>query len=162
MNSPEIIECEDKLIVGMFLMMSLSEDKTGKLWKNFMPRRNEIKHQLVNGYFSVQEYENLEQFHQFTVQTEFKKWAAIEVYSHEEIPKGMVAHTLAGGTYAKFIHVGIAAKFPKTLNYIFGEWLPNSNYVLDHRPHFEIMGEKYLGIDNEASEEEVYIPIRKK
>jgi AraC family transcriptional regulator len=50
---------------------------------------------------------------------------------------------------------------PKTFQYIFGTWLPNSEYVLDNRPHFEILGEKYKN-DDPTSEEEIWIPIKAK
>lgn len=68
---------------------------------------------------------------------------------------------LRGGLYAVFIHKGDASKAAQTFQYIFGTWLPNSAYVLDDRPHFEILGEKYKR-DSPDSEEEVWIPIKKK
>jgi AraC family transcriptional regulator len=40
-------------------------------------------------------------------------------------------------------------------------WLPSSDYVLDNRPHFEILGEKYK-INDPESEEKIWIPVRKK
>jgi AraC family transcriptional regulator len=43
--------------------------------------------------------------------------------------------------------------------YIFTEWLPGSIYVLDERPHFEVLGEKYKNNDPD-SEEEICIPIK--
>jgi AraC family transcriptional regulator len=45
--------------------------------------------------------------------------------------------------------------------YIFGTYLPASEYELDQRPHFEILGDKYKNMDTE-SEEDIYIPIRLK
>lgn len=43
--------------------------------------------------------------------------------------------------------------------YIFGTWLPASGYVLDDRPHFEVLGPGYRPDDPEA-EEDIFIPIR--
>lgn len=60
-----------------------------------------------------------------------------------------------------FIHRGPAHEFQRTFRAIFQEWLPNSEYKLDGREHFEIMGEKYKN-DLPASEEEVWIPIKSK
>ncbi|TQE66329.1 GyrI-like domain-containing protein [Leptospira noguchii] len=45
-------------------------------------------------------------------------------------------------------------------HHIFQEWLPNSGYKLEHRPHFELLGSKYKNNDP-TSEEEVWIPIVK-
>ncbi|MFT5513068.1 MAG: AraC family transcriptional regulator, partial [Bacteroidia bacterium] len=50
---------------------------------------------------------------------------------------------------------------PKTFGYIFGEWIPNSIYDIDSRPHFEILGDKYKN-DHPNSEEEIWIPIKEK
>jgi len=38
--------------------------------------------------------------------------------------------------------------------YIFSDWLPKSDYELDEKPHFEILGEKYKN-DDPNSEEEI-------
>lgn len=63
---------------------------------------------------------------------------------------------LTGGLYAVFIHKGGPNTFPKTFQYIFRTWLPASDYTVDNRAHFEILGEKYKNEDPN-SEEEVYI-----
>jgi AraC family transcriptional regulator len=68
---------------------------------------------------------------------------------------------LSEGLYAVFIHKGPASQGEKTFRYIFNTWLPASDYLLDNRPHFEIMGEKYKNEDS-LSEEEVWIPIKLK
>ncbi|MFM9945765.1 MAG: GyrI-like domain-containing protein, partial [Bacteroidia bacterium] len=44
---------------------------------------------------------------------------------------------------------------------IYGTWIPNSEYNLDNRPHFEILGEKYKN-NHPDSEEEIWIPIKPK
>ncbi len=54
---------------------------------------------------------------------------------------------------------GPASKGPETYRNIFETWLPASGYVLDNRPHFAVMGEKYRNEDPD-SEEEIWIPIK--
>ncbi|MFN9597179.1 MAG: GyrI-like domain-containing protein, partial [Bacteroidota bacterium] len=49
----------------------------------------------------------------------------------------------------------------KTFHHIFNEWIPNSEFNIDQRPHFEIMPEGYKADDPNAMEE-VWIPIIKK
>jgi AraC family transcriptional regulator len=73
----------------------------------------------------------------------------------------METHVLTGGLYAVFNYKGDANDFQPTFEYIFRTWLPNSDYVLDDRPHFEIMGEKYK-LNDPNSEEELWVPIRMK
>ena len=71
----------------------------------------------------------------------------------------METFTLIGGLYVVFLYQGIASAGAKTFQYILGTWLPNSEYTLDNRPHFEILGEKYKNEDP-SSEEEIWIPIK--
>lgn len=74
-------------------------------------------------------------------------------------PEGLETWDFTGGLYAIFLHKGVSADAPKTYSYIFQQWLPNSSYQLDDRPHIAIMGKRYK--HNEAdSEEELWIPIR--
>ncbi len=60
---------------------------------------------------------------------------------------------LKGGLYAVFIHKGLPQDFPGTAQYIFGSWLPNSEYELDQREHFELLGSKYKTNDPTSKEE---------
>ncbi|MEQ9302116.1 MAG: hypothetical protein RIF33_26285 [Cyclobacteriaceae bacterium] len=49
--------------------------------------------------------------------------------------------------------------FPAAALHIYGTWLPQSDFRLADKPHFEVMGEKYLGADHPDSEEEAWIPL---
>lgn len=159
---PQIVTAPAKNLIGMKVNTSLAEAATEALWKRFMPRRKEIQGVVDSRLYSVEDYGQEFDPLQFTPQTTFEKWAAVEVSEFENIPKGMDSLTLPEGKYAIFIHKGIASDFPQTAQFIFGTWLPRSGYLLDDRPHFEIMGEKYLGHQNPDSEEEVWIPIVQK
>ena len=72
----------------------------------------------------------------------------------------METFSLAGGLYAVFDYKG-SSNDPSIFQFIFGTWLPSSDYVLDDRPHFEVLGDKYKNNDPN-SEEEIWIPIRQK
>ena len=41
------------------------------------------------------------------------------------------------------------------------EWLPNSGYEIDNRPHFQVMGETYKN-GSPDSEEDFYVPLKLK
>jgi AraC family transcriptional regulator len=158
---PRIEILTEKKLIGNRIMMSLADNKTHELWKSFMPRRKEIKSNLSDDLFSLQVYDNISYFENFNPGTMFEKWAAAEVSDFEIIPDGMEKFILEGGLYAVFLHIGGASKGNITFQYIFGTWLPASDYILDHRPHFEILGEKYKN-NNPDSEEEIWIPIKQK
>ncbi len=141
--------------------MSLADNKTPGLWKSFMPRRKEIRNNLTTELISMQVYDKSLDFKNFNPNTTFEKWAAIEVADFDAVPDKMETYILTGGLYAVFLHKGAASTGAKTFQFIFGTWLPGSDYLLDNRPHFEILGEKYKN-EEPDSEEEIWIPIKLK
>ena len=153
---PRIEVLAEKKLIGKHLLMSLTNNKTGELWQSFMPRRKEIQNSLRSDLISMQVYKQPVVFGD--LQQEFEKWAVIEVSDFETIPDGMEPYTLPGGLYAVFDYKGSSAD-TRIFAHIFGTWLPNSDYMLDHRPHFEVLGSKYKNNDPE-SEEEIWIPIQ--
>lgn len=158
---PRIETLPAKKLIGKSLRMSLINNKTTELWSSFMPERKMVKNTVGTDLFSMQVYDKSLNFKDFTPQTEFTKYAVIEVSEFEDIPENMETYMLNGGLYAVFIHKGMPKDFPKTAQYIFGQWLPNSVYELDQREHFELLGAKYKHND-ENSEEEVWIPIKQR
>jgi AraC family transcriptional regulator len=159
MMKPRIEILKEKKLIGKRLTMTFAENKTPELWKSFMPRRKEIRNNLTSELISMQVYDKTLDLKSFNQNTPFQKWAATEVTDFNFIPDDMESYILTGGLYAVFLHKGAASTGPKTFQYIFNTWLPNSDYLLDNRPHFEILGEKYKNED-QSSEEEIWIPIK--
>jgi AraC family transcriptional regulator len=158
---PRIEKITEKKLVGKRIRATLSNDKIFELWRSFMPRRKAIKNIKSHDLFSLQIYEKGVDIKNFTKDTEFEKWAALEVTEFETIPVDMESYTLAGGLYAVFLHRGAASSGPKTFQYIFEKWLPKSEYIFDYRPHFEILGDLYKN-EEPDSEEEIWIPVKHK
>ena len=124
-----------------------------------MPRQKEISNNLTSDLFSLQIYDS-SYFDNFDPNRVFEKWALIEVSDFNNIPDKMGTFILTGGQYAVFKHKGLSND-NSIFQYIFSTWLPNSEYQLDNRPHFEILGKKYKN-DDPNSEEEIWIPIKEK
>ncbi|MBL6445606.1 GyrI-like domain-containing protein [Fulvivirga sp. 29W222] len=160
MQTPRIETTPEKKLVGKSLEMTLVENKTHELWKSFMPYRSKIKHRISTDLISIQVYDKAAGFNGFDPHAKFTKWAAAEVSNFDHLPEGLGQYTLQGGLYAVFIHKGTPADFPKTFQFIFGTWLPQSPYELDNREHFELLGDKYKNNDP-SSEEEVWVPVRR-
>jgi len=149
-----------KKMIGLNLKMSLVTNKTFELWQSFMPRRRELTQTVNNDLYSIQFY-SANYFEHFNPSTEFIKWACAEVDAFEHIPNSMQTLELAGGLYAVFNYKGDGSDAAETFQHILGTAIPNSKYSLDHRPHFECLGEKYkFGDPN--SEEEIWIPVKLK
>lgn len=147
-------------LIGMQKEMSLANNQTFALWNAFMPRRKEIINSLDTDLFSMQLYD-AGYFENFSFDRKFTKWAAVAVNNFETLPDGMESYTIEGGEYAVFTHKGGPETGPEAFGYIFNTWLPNSDYMLDTREHFELLGDKYKHGDPE-SEEEIWIPIKPK
>lgn len=156
---PRIETLAEKKLIGKQIQMSLTANKTPQLWQRFMSRRKEIKNNIDSNLYSINSYDPL-YFDNFNPNATFEKWAAIEVSDFNTIPDEMETITLTGGLYAVFLYKGLNSN-TEIFQYIFGTWLPNSEYILDNRPHFEILGEKYKNNDPN-SEEEIWIPIKAK
>lgn len=157
--APEIKHCGNKLLAGKRTTTSLSNNKTGELWRSFMPLRHQVKDAKGNDLYSLQLYP-ADYFLQFNPTASFEKWAMIEITSANGLPEGIETFSLTDGLYAVFHYKG-SGMDTSIFQYIFTQWLPESDYVLDDRPHFEVLGEKYKNADPD-SEEEIWIPIKAK
>ena len=157
---PRIEMLAEKKLVGKQMIMSLTNNKTPELWRSFMPRRKEIQNSIGTDLYSMQVYDE-GYFRNFNPNATFTKWGAVEVTDFDSIPAEMESIVLPAGLYAVFLYKGAASAGAKTFQYIFETWLPNSDYFLDNRPHFEVLGAKYKN-DDPDSEEEIWIPIKAK
>ncbi|MEM6685276.1 MAG: GyrI-like domain-containing protein [Bacteroidota bacterium] len=157
-STPTLHTLPQKKLVGKSKRMSLLQNTTPILWKSFMQQRDRIQHTVGTDLYSLQVYDAL-YFEDFSPQTEFTKYALTEVTDFETIPNEMECFVLEGGLYAVFIYKGLPENFAEAFQYIFYTWLPNSDYELDHRPHFEVLKTTY-NPTHEESEEAVWIPIK--
>jgi AraC family transcriptional regulator len=149
-----------KTLIGQNQKMCLAQNMTPQLFQGFMPRKKEIEKRSNGDSISMQVFDH-SQDNIFAPTAMFDKWAAVEVDDAITIPDGMQSYSLPGGQYAVFIHQGPVTAFAKTMQYIFTQWLPNSEYELDNREHFEVLPEGYKPMDPQATEE-VWIPIKPK
>lgn len=156
MLQPLILQLQPKTLAGKQQRMSLVHNQTGLLWQSFMPKRTQLA-AVNNLLYSLQVY-NADYFTAFNPANEFTKWALAEVNDVTNLPEGFESFHLPGGLYAVFDHKGSGTAI---FQQIFTQWLPQSGYELDDRPHFEVLGEKYKN-NNEDSEEEIWIPVKKK
>ena len=157
---PTIELLREKKLVGKHLTMSLARNETAALWQGVMKRGHEIRNRIGSDLYSLQVYPP-GYFDNFDPATTFDKWALVEVADFSSVPEGMESFTLPGGLYAVFPYRGAASEGAKAFQYIYGIWLPQSAYVLDERPHFEVLGAKYMNEDPQ-SEEEIWIPVKAK
>jgi AraC family transcriptional regulator len=156
--TPRIELLAEKKLLGCQLEMSLSMDRTAELWKEFGPRIKELNNRVSKDRISLQIYPP-EYHKKFHTSNKFVKWAAVEVVGFENIPSGLDSLILRAGQYAVFNYKGKPSEITPVFHYIFNQWIPNSKYCIDDRPHFELIG---LNYNNTNAAEEIWIPIKHK
>lgn len=156
----KIVLAPEMTVAGICLPMTFIADRTPELWRTFMPRRNELTNAQGTDLYSIMVFDAEPNFKQFNPATAFQKWAARPVAQSDLLPQGMQHFVIPAGEYAVFHYTGRAADVADTYRYIFTEWLPANGHETDHRPHIQIMGEKYKNNDP-TSEEDLWIPVRK-
>ena len=157
---PEIKTLSETKVIGKRVQMSFAHNKTKDLWQSFMPERKLINNNIDDNLFSIEVFPDVNFFRHLDLLKKFEKWAAVQVSDFDSVPEGMETFTIQEGLYAVFHYIGRASDAIPTYEYIFSEWIPRSEFELDNRPHFSLMGEKYKN-DDPDSEEELWIPIRK-
>lgn len=153
---PKITSTPSRKLIGMQVEMSLTDNKTFQLFSTFMPRKKTILNTIGKDVFDLQIYPT-NYYQNFSPANTFTKWVLVEVSNFDSIPEGMESFVLEAGDYAVFKGKG-AEDNSSIFTYIYSQWLPKSDYVLDDRPHFDILGEKHQQRNLEA-EQEVWIPI---
>ncbi len=156
-SEPKLVRDPGRIFVGMSQTMSVADFPVSDLWKRFKSRRSELQGRKSGEWISAAVYPE-DYFTSFDPHIPFVKWAAAEINESAETPQGMETLEVPAGLYAVFHYRGLSSD-RGVYQYIFGIWLPGSGYRVDHRPHFEILGDKYRNNDPE-SEEEIWIPIR--
>lgn len=159
MIEPIITSLTAKKLIGIQKTLSLANFNVGDLWGTFGPRRIEINNKVNSELVSLAVYPS-DYFESFSPSRNFQRWALVEVTDFDIIPDEMESFDLPSGLYAVFHYQGLNTD-SSIFQYIYNVWLPQSEYALDDRPHFEILGEKYKNNDP-LSEEDIWIPIRKK
>jgi len=154
---PEIVEHSEEWVIGMG--DSFSENpfwQINKLWEHFSEREKEIPN--VKGEYTLgvcmPRHESLPLKEGDT----FVYIAGRPVSSLDEVPEGMVAVKIPKRKYARFTHKGPLTNLPHTINYIWGTWLPKSDYKHSSSPDFELYDERF-DVKTLSGEVDIFVPI---
>jgi AraC family transcriptional regulator len=158
-KSIEIKLIKAKKLIGKRCTTNLNENNF-TFWQSFMLNKKKIKNATNLNIFSVEIYP-AGYFENFISTNPFEKWAAVEVEEVDVKQAEFEVLNIPEGLYAVFVYKGKSSAAFSAFKYIFETYLPQSNYILDNRPHFEVMGEAYRHND-ENSEEEIFVPIKMK
>ncbi|MCC7530485.1 MAG: AraC family transcriptional regulator [Candidatus Melainabacteria bacterium] len=154
---PEIVEHDEELVIGMG--SSFAENpfwQINKLWDKFSKRENEIPN--LSGNYALGVCMPKHQDIPVKEGDTFVYIAGRPVSTLDEVPEGMVAVKIPRRKYAKFTHKGALTNLPHTVNYIWGTWLPKSEYKHSNSPDFELYDERF-DVKSLSGEIDIFVPI---
>ncbi|MBI4764573.1 MAG: AraC family transcriptional regulator [Deltaproteobacteria bacterium] len=152
----KILTKEAFKIMGMGYFGENKNKEITQLWDAFLPRMESIKNRINPAVsygicYPVEGKDN---------DASFEYIAAVEVSDLHDLPAEMVGRTIPTQKYAVFTHQGSVDKIPETYQAIYAVWQPKSGYELTKAPDFEYYDERFNPDHPEASELDIYIPIK--
>ncbi len=154
---PKIIEKNRFTVIGMDTLTTTEDNEDHKvvqeLWDEFRPRIDEVKNKknptrMVGIYKQRKNYPN-----------RFAYIASVEVSTLSDIPKGMIPKIINGSKYAIFTYQGELCDIDKTYDYIYDEWLPESDFDENKNgDNLEIFNINFPEENN--SDVDIYIAIK--
>lgn len=153
---PELIELPEKTLVGISFFLADDAEITdlSNEWNRFLNEAPHIKNKTVpECYYQVQFWSETQEIGGLFFFT------GTEVTQVENLSPLLVVKIISSGKYLRFIHRGLSNKVGYTYQYIYTQFLPETEYRLTRPFNFEYYGEKYKGAFNDESESEIYIPV---
>jgi len=153
---PKMIELKDKKVIYVNSIGAYSGKGTEEAWNTVCEFAEKQKL-----FGRKTEFIGISHDDPNVTDAEKLRYDACVSVTKEILPDGRVGVKLIeGGMYAIFLHKGPYVGFQELYDYIYGVWLPDSNYELRDLPCFE----KYLNspdkIKPESLKTEVYIPVQ--
>ena len=87
--------------------------------------------------------------------------AGVAIPVDQPTPPGMQRARIEPGTYAVFTHRGSPATIGESIRFIWGTWLPRSEYEPGEGPDFELYDGRFKPDGSEDSAFDIYVPILK-
>ncbi|MBB2479378.1 AraC family transcriptional regulator [Bacillus sp. APMAM] len=153
---PKIVVKDPFTVIGLTCSTTLTESKVPALWEEFLTRVNEIKDKVSPNVMM-----GISEFSTNHIDGAFTYIACVPVHHTDFIPEGMVCKSIPKREYVVVTHKGKLDELGHAFDFIYGSWLPKSGYDLEEADDFEIYDERFKGADNEDSQVDIYIPIRK-
>lgn len=162
---PQIIESAPLTLVGLearFISAMSPEANNMKiippLFQKFFARRSEIGAALDGFTYGAC---TCLPAGQRTRDDELVYMVSAQVAPDTTPPAGMAKWQLPAMTYAHFVHRGPIHKLNQTINYIYGAWLPRSDFERVDGPELERYDDRF-GDGGEKSELDYLIPVKRR
>lgn len=154
-----ITEREALNVVGMKIRTSVDEGRIPKLWNDFIARMDELREIAVpDCSLGICINETGSEFMQ---NSKFDYLVSKVVKDDNLVPSGMVSYEIPPQLVAVFTHEGSLDTLGETYDYIYNEWLPNSDYKLADADEVEWYDSRFKYGETD-SQMDIHIPIKKK
>lgn len=161
-SSPVIVHQPQFQIIGMSTVTSLREneekDPVGRMANTFHSRLGEISLRLDSAILLVQIYPDEGEFNQ---ETRYTVIIGVRVEGLDQVPAGMVGHTVPEGDYVRVTHTGPESDLGATYGFI-TTWI-NSQAPRRFGGHdFEVMDERYNrhSPESETNQIDIYVALQ--
>ncbi|WP_342476804.1 AraC family transcriptional regulator [Paenibacillus sp. FSL H7-0350] len=165
--SPDLIELGEIRLQGRFITVTQDQSVIGSAWEQLFSSLSAIPdRKLPEQYYQLgywpDNYED--QGISFHIACELNTLASVRTgntvqSSCEQVGSNLPIHTLPPARYLRFKHTGPSAEVSATYKYIYGVFLPRTDYRLNLSYEFEYYGKDYLGPEHPDSVSEIYIPL---
>ena len=154
-DSYKSIILEKSTFMGFSTETSLLENQTALVFKQLMIWRKDSDEHRAQPVYDIKVYPEA-YFSSFNPSRSFTKWAAVQQQNTKQID-GLQSYDVDNGLYLCFTCEGsVSAQFFQEL---YTSWLPQSEYELDDRPHFDKIWPDSAQ-RGAVLKEEIYIPVK--
>lgn len=138
------------------------ENEIGLIWQRFMKLcekyKDIIERNVINNNIAYEIHVHPDDYNETK---KFYVYVGLEVEKFDGVPLEMIAKTFPATMYAVFTFKG--KDIFRGGKYIWQKWLPNSNYEEAYPYFIEAYDEaRFHGLDNEDSEIDYWVPIKRK
>jgi AraC family transcriptional regulator len=130
---PEIVTRSEVKVIGIARQYQEEDLDIETLWSAFRPNVSQIKNRVGSDAFGI-----YEAYNEIENSVGFSYICSVKVSDFDNVPEGMISRIIPEHLYAVFRHNGPMSSLPETLKYIWGSWLPKSNYEYVEKPDFEL------------------------
>lgn len=130
---PKIVERPEVRVIGTARQYGEEDLDMDTLWSAFREEVVHISNRVGSDAFGI-----YEEYNESDDGVGFSYICAVEVSGFDHVPDGMIARVIPSHLYAVFQHDGPVSSLPETMKYIWGSWLPKSDYEYVEKPDFEL------------------------
>ncbi len=130
---PEIVTRPEVKVIGVARQYREEDLNIETLWSAFRSNVHRISNRVGHNAFGI-----YEEYHESGDGVGFNYICSVEVTGFEDVQEGIITRLIPEHLYAAFRHEGPISFLPETLKYIWGSWLPKSDYEYVEKPDFEL------------------------